>query len=139
MAEQVQYFPVPKGDHPHDVAPAPDGTVWYTGQFAGVLGRLDPKTGEVERIRLGEGSRPHGVIVGPDGAPQAYAVFVDDKDKVWVSDFASNAIVKFDPKTRAFESFPSDMPGAAVRQMLGRPGEMWGAESGTGRLVVIRE
>jgi virginiamycin B lyase len=25
-----------------------------------------------------------------------------------------------------------------VRQLLGRPGEVWGAESGTDRLVVIR-
>ena len=29
-------------------------------------------------------------------------------------------------------------PRAEVRQMLGRPGERWGAESGTDRLVVIR-
>jgi virginiamycin B lyase len=296
-AAEVQYFPVPEGDHPHDVAPAPDGTVWYTGQRAGVLGRLDPKTGQVERIPLGEGSAPHGVVVGPDGAawvtdsglnaivrvdpatkevkawplpkerananlntpafdgkgrvwftgqagiygrfdpgtgamdvwdapkgrgpygidatpdgeiyyvslagsflgkpdietgettviepstkgagtrrvwadskgrlwvsewnagnlsvydpaskewrvfrlpgdaPHAYAVFVDDKDKVWVSDFAANAILRFDPETEAFDSFPSDKPDTAVRQMLGRPGEMWGAESGTDRLVVIR-
>jgi virginiamycin B lyase len=296
-AAQVQYFDVPKGDHPHDVAPAPDGTVWYTGQLTGVLGRLDPKTGEVRRIPLGEGSRPHGVIVDAHGAawvtdsglnaivrvdatthevksfplpksgsnanlntaafdgrghlwftgqtgiygrldpetadvrlwdapkgkgpygiattpkgeiyyvslagsflgrpdldtgetevvepksedvgtrrvwsdsmgrlwvsewnagnlsvydptakswrvyklpgenPHAYAVYVDDKDKVWVSDFGANAILKFDPKTESFEHFPSDRESAAVRQMLGRPGEVWGAESGTDRLVVIR-
>ena len=31
-AAEVHYFNVPQGDHPHDVAPAPDGTVWYTGQ-----------------------------------------------------------------------------------------------------------
>jgi virginiamycin B lyase len=296
-AAEVRYFDVPQGDHPHDVAPAPGGTVWYTGQRAGVLGRLDPKTGAVERVPLGEGSSPHGVIVGPDGAawvtdnglnaivrvdpatkevktwklpkeraganlntaafdgkgriwftgqsgiygrldpatgemavwdapegrgpygitatpdgaiyyvslagsflgkpdletgetaviepktpdagtrrvwsdskgrlwvsewnagnlsvydpaakdwtvfklpgeaPHAYAVYADDKDKVWVSDFAANAILSFDPETSTFESFPSDKPDAAVRQMLGRPGEMWGAESGTDRLVVIR-
>jgi virginiamycin B lyase len=296
-AAEAQYFPVPQGDHPHDVAPAPDGTVWYTGQRAGVLGRLDPKTGEVERIPLEQGSSPHGVVIGPDGAawvtdsglnailrvdpaskavkiwplpkgrananlntpafdgkgriwftgqsgiygrldpasgkmevwdapkgrgpygidatpggeiyyvslagsflgkpdletgattviepktqgagtrrvwsdsngrlwvsewnagnlsvydpaakewqvfklpgpePHAYAVYVDDKDKVWVSDFAANAILRFDPVTSSFESFPSDKPGAAVRQLLGRPGELWGAESGTDRLVVIR-
>jgi len=74
----------------------------------------------------------------PGDAPHAYAVFVDDKDKVWVSDFAANAILRFDPEKEAFDSFPSDKPDAAVRQMLGRPGEMWGAESGTDRLVVIR-
>ena len=53
-AQDVSYYDVPKGDGPHDVAPAPDGTVWYTGQRAGVLGQLDPKTGHVDRIKLGE-------------------------------------------------------------------------------------
>ena len=57
-AAEVKYFPVQAGDHPHDVAPAPDGKVWYTGQRAGVLGRLDPETGGVERIPLGKGSAP---------------------------------------------------------------------------------
>src|SRR5262245_61185314 len=67
-AQEVRYFDVPQGDRPHDVAPAPDGSVWYTGQRTGVLGRLDPKTGAVERVQLGNGSAPHGVIIGPDGA-----------------------------------------------------------------------
>jgi streptogramin lyase len=38
-----------------------------------------------------------------------------------------------------YESFPSDKKSANVRQMLGRPGEAWGGESGTDRLVVIRD
>jgi virginiamycin B lyase len=80
-AAEVKYFPVQAGDHPHDVAPAPDGTVWYTGQLTGVLGRLDPKTGGVERIPRRKGSAPHGVIVGPDGA-------------AWITDGGQNAIRK---------------------------------------------
>jgi len=46
--------------------------------------------------------------------------------------------VRFDPPTESFESFPLPDPGAAVRQLLGRPGELWGAESALDRLVVIR-
>ena len=65
-------------------------------------------------------------------------MWVDEKDKVWLTDFSANAIVRFDPQTEAFESFPSDKSGASVRQMLGRAGEAWGAESGTDRLVVIK-
>src|SRR2546430_4184544 len=53
---------------------------------------------------------------------------------VWVTDFIANAILRFDPATEKFESFPSNKRGAAVRQMLGRAGEAWGAESGTDRL-----
>ena len=43
----LQEFVVPSGSQPHDVAPAPDGTVWYTAQGSGQLGRLDP--GQVRR------------------------------------------------------------------------------------------
>jgi virginiamycin B lyase len=294
---RVTYFPVPSGAHPHDVAVAPDGTVWYTAQNQGALGILDPKTGKAEQIKLGPKASPHGVIAGPDGAawitesgqnaiirvdpktrdvksfplpqgferanvntatfdtkgvlwftgqngvygrvdpasgkveawkapkgagpygiattpsgdvwyaslagdhiaridtasgaatvveppkpgvgprrvwsdskgtlwvsfwhagelarydPEAktwkswplpesrsgcYSVYVDEKDKVWVTDFIANAILRFDPATEKFESFPSNRRGAAVRQMLGRAGEVWGAESGTDRLVVLR-
>ena len=294
---RVSYFPVPAGAHPHDVAAAPDGTVWYTAQHQAALGILDPKSGRTEQIPLGKGASPFGVVVGPDGAawvtepglnaivrvepktkdvkafalpagfekaklttatfdkqgklwftgqsgvygrvdpatgkveawkapkgkgpygitttpngdvwyaslagdyiaridtatgaativdppkpgvgprriwsdskgmlwvsfwhsgelarfdPAAKAwktwalpksrsgclsVYVDEKDKVWVSDFVANAILRFDPATEKFDSFPSNKRGAAVRQMLGRAGEVWGAESGTDRLVVLR-
>ena len=58
-------------------------------------------------------------------------------DKVWLTDFVANAIVRFDPATETFQTFPSDKDGANVRQMLGRAGEAWGAESGNSRLVTI--
>jgi predicted aconitase with swiveling domain len=82
----------PQGDHPHDVAPAPDGTVLYTGQPKGVLGNLDPTTGVVTRIALGQGSDPPGVIVGPDGAP-------------WITDAGLSAIVRVDPATKAVQAW----------------------------------
>ena len=74
----------------------------------------------------------------PGSRPQAYAVYVDEIDKVWLTDFGANAIVRFDPVSESFESF--ELPGrnAAVRQLLGRAGEVWGAESGLDKLVVIR-
>jgi virginiamycin B lyase len=102
------------------------GRLWVSEWNAGNLSVYDPVAKSWKVYRL-PGSEPH-----------AYAVYVDDKDKVWVSDFGTNAILRFDPLTEKFESFPSNRPGAAVRQMLGRPGETWGAESGTDRLVVIR-
>lgn len=298
QAAQVSYYDVPRGAHPHDVAPAPDGRVWYTAQSQGAIGILDPKTRKTIHISLGPGAAPHGVIIGPDRAawvteggqnaiarvdsetravklfllppefpaanlntatfdpkgilwftgqngvygrvdpatgkvqawkapkgegpygiattpggdvwyaslagdhiakidtvsgdvavvqppkqgvgprriwsdskgllwvsfwhsgeiarydPQAktwkvwslpksksgaYSIYVDDKDKVWVTDFLANAIHRFDPARESFETFPSDKRGASVRQMLGRPGEAWGAESGTDRLVVVRD
>lgn len=89
----MKEFKVPSGARPHDVAPAPDGGVWYTAQRQGALGRLDPATGKVEQIPLGDGSAPHGVIVGPDGAP-------------WITDGGLNAIVRVDPGTRKVTRYP---------------------------------
>ncbi|NOJ50267.1 Vgb family protein [Bradyrhizobium archetypum] len=294
---RVKYFPIEAGVGLHDVTPARDGAIWFTGQRSGTLGRLDPRDGTFKLINLGKGASPHGVVVGPDGAPwiteggqnaiarvdpgdhkvtlfrlpekeayanlntgvfdksgiywftgqsgiygrldpksgemkvfkaprgvgpygitatpkgevwyaslagnhiakidlssgqativepstpkqgarrvwsdsksriwvsewnsgqasvhdpadgswkawklpgsnpRAYAVYVDDKDKVWLTDFGANAIVRFDPVTEKFNAFPSDKSGANVRQLDGRPGETWGAESGNDRLVMIQ-
>jgi virginiamycin B lyase len=65
-------------------------------------------------------------------------VWVDPDDKVWLSEWAANAIVRFDPATEKFESFPSNRKNSNVRQILGRKGETWIAESGTERIRVIR-
>src|SRR5262247_4432964 len=89
----TQVFPVPNGAHPHDVAPAPDGTVWYTAQHQGAIGILDPKTGKVTQVSLGSGAAPHGVIVGPDRA-------------AWITEGGQNAIARFDPETKAVNLFP---------------------------------
>src|ERR671912_259134 len=89
----IEEFPVPSGSHPHDVAPATDGTIWYTAQRSGELGQLDPRTGDTYHIHLGNGSAPHGVIVGPDGAP-------------WITDGGLNAIVRIDPVTEEIKIFP---------------------------------
>ena len=40
--------------------------------------------------------------------------------------------------TEKFEAFPNSKGGANVRQILGRPGEVWAPESGANRLVVYR-
>jgi hypothetical protein len=44
----------------------------------------------------------------------------------------------FDPAVEEFTVFEIPTAGAAVRQILGRPGEIWGAESATDKLIVIR-
>ena len=43
-AAEVKYYDVPKGAHPHDVAPdpKPDGPVWYTAQHHGAVYQTGP-------------------------------------------------------------------------------------------------
>ena len=65
-------------------------------------------------------------------------MYVDEQDIVWLSDFGGNALVRFDPATEEFRVFPLPSSPGNVRQILGRPGEVWGAESAADTLVVIR-
>jgi virginiamycin B lyase len=101
------------------------GRIWVSYWNTGQVGMYDPVARTWREWQL-PGNRPH-----------AYSVWVDAMDKVWLSEWTANAIVKFDPLRETFEVFPSDKNGANVRQMLGRAGEAWGAESGNSRLVMV--
>lgn len=100
------------------------GQLWVSYWNTGQVGRYDPATRAWREWNL-------------PGNAQAYAVWVDEQDKVWLTDFSSNALVRFDPVGETFRSFPSDRQEARVRQLAGRSGEVWGAESGNDRLVRI--
>jgi virginiamycin B lyase len=43
-----------------------------------------------------------------------------------------------DPKTESFESVPLPDSYASVRQLAGRKGEVWGAESAADKLFIIK-
>jgi virginiamycin B lyase len=100
------------------------GRLWVSEWNAGKLALYDPATRRWREWRL-------------PGSAQSYAVYVDDEDVVWLTDFATSAIVRFVPATQRFTRFQL-RAGADVRQLLGRHGEVWGAESGADRLVVVR-
>ena len=63
-APAFQEYPVPRGSHPHDVAPAPSGAVWYTAQTAAELGQLDPKTGQIRPLESAQTRRAPWPAVG---------------------------------------------------------------------------
>jgi virginiamycin B lyase len=102
------------------------GRLWISEFVAGQVGVYDPATQAWQEWAL------------PGPAPQPYPIYVDDLDLIWLTDFASNTFVRFDPRSETFDSFAIPTSSAAVRQLLGRPGELWGAESATDKLVVLR-
>jgi virginiamycin B lyase len=164
----VRVFRAPRGEGPYGITTTPSGAVYYASLAGSYLGRIDVRTGKVSVLRpptAGQGARrawsdSKGRIwisewnagrVGmydparkrwrewrvPGSSPMIYAVFVDDRDKVWLTDFGANALWRFDPATQRFTRIALPSAGAEVRQLLGRPGEVWGAESGTDKLVVV--
>ena len=163
----VNVWRAPRGSGPYGITTTPSGDVYYASLAGSHIARIDVDTGEatvIEPPTPRQGARrawsdSKGMIwvsywntgqVGRydpksrawrewklPGDAQPYSVWVDPDDRVWLSDWSTNAIVRFDPVTEQFTRYPSNRDGARVRQMLGRAGEMWGAESGTDRLVRI--
>ncbi len=100
---------------PHDPAVAPDGALWYTGQFANKLGRLDPTTGEIKEYPLKTpASGPHGLVADKDG-------------NIWYTGNGGAHIGKLDPKTGDVTEYP--MPNPAARDphtpIFDRNGILW--------------
>jgi virginiamycin B lyase len=87
---------------------ASDGTVWFVNSGRGRLGRLNPQTGEVK-----EWESPSG----PASHPYAIAVV---NDIVWYneSNQRPDVLVRFDPKTEKFQSFPVPSGYGIVRNMF---------------------
>jgi virginiamycin B lyase len=102
------------------------GRIWVSEWFSGQVSVFDPARGSWKAWKL------------PGASPRPYAVWVDEHDQVWLTDFSANAVLRFDPRTERFDSHPSTARDASVRQLLGRTGEVWGAESGADRLVRIK-
>ncbi len=166
--EEMEVFDAPRGRGPYGIATTPGGDVYYASLAGSYVGALDPdgsvtvlepptadqgarrvwsdsagsiwvsewNAGQLSRLVPASGQWTSWPLPGQN--PQAYAVYVDESDLVWVSDFGGNAVHRFDPIRQQFDTFalPSD-PGN-VRQILGRPGEVWGAESAADQLIVIR-
>jgi len=104
---------------------------WVAEYNVGQLGRYDPATGQWAEWRL------------PGGQPRPYAIFVDERDHVWLSDHAlggsggANSLVHFDPGAETFTTVPSEAP-LRVAQLGGVRGEIWGADRNRQRVVVVR-
>ncbi len=88
-------LPTP-GTRPHDPLPSPDGTIWYSGHMANLLGHIDPKTGKITEYRTDTpGSGPHGLIM-------------DKQGNIWFTANFKGYIGKFDTKTAKFTEYPLD-------------------------------
>ncbi|HEX9424204.1 MAG TPA: hypothetical protein VF899_13245, partial [Pyrinomonadaceae bacterium] len=97
----IREYDVPTpNSRPHDPAIAPDGALWYTGQLANKLGRLDPKTGEIKEYSLKmPNSGPHGLAADKDG-------------NIWFTANFKPYIGKLDPRTGDVTEYPMPDPRA---------------------------
>ncbi len=128
----ITEYPLPNKDaRPRRIAIGKDDTVWYGDYARGFLGHLDPKTGKVEEFPSpgGPDSKPYAIDVTADGA-------------IWyveTGDDAKNVLVRFNPESRKFLTWPIPGGGGTVRNMeIDKKGDLWLAESGVGKIARVR-
>jgi virginiamycin B lyase len=81
------------GSRPHDPLSMPDGTLWYTGQFANRMGRVNTKTGEFKEYPIPvEASGPHGLTGDSDG-------------NIWFTANGKGYIGRLNPATGQFTEY----------------------------------
>ena len=88
------------GQRARDPVEAPDGTIWWAGQWGNLIGRIDPTTGEMKEYPLPADAMPHSVTI-------------DDAGMVWYTGNQNGSIGKFDPATGEITVYP--MPDPAAR------------------------
>ncbi len=101
------------GSRPHDPLATKDGSLWYTGQLANVLGRLDPATGKFTEFQL---KTPHS---GPHGLQE------DHDGNIWYTGNTGSLIGKLDPKTGAVTEYPTPEQGDPHTLIFDKDGILW--------------
>jgi virginiamycin B lyase len=125
-----EYVLPTKGTAPRRIAVSADDTIWYTDYARGYLGHLDPATGKVD-----EWASPSGAT----DKTQPYAITAVG-DIIWYveSGVTPNAVVRFDPTSQVFQSWPIPSGGGVVRHMMAdATGNLWLACSGLDRLARV--
>ncbi|HXV64781.1 MAG TPA: cytochrome C [Vicinamibacteria bacterium] len=102
------------GQRPRDPLQTPDGTIWWAGMYGSLIGRLDPKTGEMQEYKLDPKAKPHSII--------------DDRDgNIWYTGNGNATIGMLDPKTEEIKIYP--MPDPAARDphtpIFTESGDLW--------------
>jgi virginiamycin B lyase len=103
------------GSRPHDPAVGHDGSIWWTGQYANVLGRLDPKTGALREYALETPeSGPHGLISDKTG-------------NIWYTGVSKRHVGRLDPMTGDIVEYP--LPDTTARgphtPIFDQKGNLW--------------
>jgi len=103
------------GSRPHDPLATPDGELWWTGQMANKLGRLDPKTGQMKEFTIDVAqSGPHGLVS-------------DKAGHIWFTANFQGYIGELDPKSGKFKEYkiPDENVKDPHTPMFDQNGILW--------------
>ena len=150
------------GQRSRDPIEAPDGSIWWTGMWASLIGRLDPETGEMQEYRLPPAARPHSIVPDEDGniwytgnsnntigmlepetgeldevdtEPRPYGIKVAQNGTVYIAYNGTNKIGAMDPETMEVRYFSIAEPQTRIRRLdIASDGTIWYVNSTMGRI-----
>jgi len=133
------------------------GRIWFTGQN-GIYGRLDPKSGEMKVFDAPRGRGAYGIATTPGGdvyyaslagnhiaridvdtdaatviepptkEQGARRVWSDSKGNIWVSEWRSGQVSRYDPKAGAWKSWKAPGEKPQVYAVYVDPDVVWVSE-----------
>jgi virginiamycin B lyase len=102
------------GQRSRDPVEAPDGSIWWAGQWGNLIGRIDPDSGEMKEYPLPPASMPHSVTV-------------DDAGKVWYTGNKNATVGRLNPDSGEITVY--EMPDPAARDphtaVFDQKGVLW--------------
>jgi len=107
---------------PHDAAPDKSGMIWYQDFAEGIIGRLNPMTGETKEWK--------DETPTPGFPPGFQALEWDAQGNMWLGRHDWNSITKFDLKTEKFTDFPLPSGVKADFVSVGGDGKVWAKDTG---------
>jgi virginiamycin B lyase len=97
------------GQRSRDPVEAVDGSIWWTGMYASLAGRIDPKSGDMNEFPLPPTAKPHTIIPADDGS-------------IWYTGNSNATIGRLEPKTAKITEFKTTAkdPHSAVFHKNGK-------------------
>jgi virginiamycin B lyase len=112
-----EHYPVPERGIPHGITVDSKGVVWWGETVGFKFGRLDPKTGKMDRYSID----PTGYLKGRGHDP-----IVDADDNIWLTVIRGNKLAKFDQRTQKISLYeppsPNSFPYGADKD---KSGNIW--------------
>lgn len=87
------------GQRARDPVEGLDGTIWWAGQWANLIGRINPNSGEMKEYPLPANAMPHTVTVDAEG-------------NIWYTGNKNGTVGKFNPETEEITEFKMPDPSA---------------------------
>ena len=102
------------GQRSRDPIAAADGSIWWAGQFGNLIGRIDPRTGEMKEYPLPPNSLPHSVTLDAAG-------------NVWYTGNGNGTVGKLDPNSGKMTVYKMPDPSAKDPHtpIFDRNGVLW--------------